>query len=54
MAQIMYKKLEHPVDPHCLSASTFYKLRRTFVEWFVLGQARLHLIAAETAIDIHK
>jgi hypothetical protein len=41
MAQIIFKKLEHPVSPRCLSAITFYKLRRAFIELFGMPGAKI-------------
>jgi hypothetical protein len=41
MAQTIYSKLEHPVGPQCLSAITFYKLRRAFVELFGARRAEI-------------
>jgi hypothetical protein len=41
MAQTIYTKSEHPVGPQCLSAITFYKLRRAFVELFGARRAEI-------------
>jgi hypothetical protein len=41
LAHIIFKKLEHPVSPQCLSAVTFYKLRRAFIELFEIPRAQL-------------
>jgi hypothetical protein len=41
MAQTIYNKSEHPVGPQCLSAITFYKLRRAFVELFDARRAEI-------------
>jgi hypothetical protein len=35
------KKLEHPLAEKCLSAVTFYKLRRTFITLFNIPRARI-------------
>lgn len=41
MAQTIYSKSEQPVGPQCLSAITFYKLRRAFVELFGARRAEI-------------
>jgi hypothetical protein len=41
MARTIYKKSGHPVSPQCLSAITFYKLRRAFVELFAARRAEI-------------
>jgi hypothetical protein len=41
MAQTLYNESEHPVGPPCLSAITFYKLRRAFVELFDARRAEI-------------
>ncbi len=41
MAQTLYNKSEHPVGPQCLSAITFYKLRRAFIHLFDARRAEI-------------
>src|SRR5262249_21884090 len=41
LAEIIFKKLEHPISPQCLSAITFYKLRRAFTEIFHTSRAKI-------------
>jgi hypothetical protein len=39
LADCVYKKLMHPMSEKCLSAATFYRLRRTFVSLFSAQRA---------------
>jgi hypothetical protein len=41
MAQIIFKKVKQPAGPQCLSAITFYKLRRAFMEMFGTPRAKM-------------
>src|SRR5450432_4937318 len=41
MAQTIYNKSEYPLGPQCLSAMTFYTLRRAFVELFGARRAEI-------------
>jgi hypothetical protein len=47
LAEIIFKKIEHPVGSQCLSAIAFYKLRRAFIEIFHTSRAK---IAPATAL----
>jgi hypothetical protein len=41
LADCVYKKLRHPISGKCLSAATFYRLRRTFVSLFSVQRAEI-------------
>lgn len=50
MAEIIFKNLKHPASPQCLSAITFYRLRRTFMELF--GTPRVKMSTATSLYEL--
>lgn len=50
MAETIFKKLKHPANPQCLSAITFYKLRRAFME--LVGTPRVKMSPSTSLYEL--